>query len=134
MSYILAMKTRFIETKVLLPMWEAAIETAFFPQKLMAVLAPEKQLSAWGDELPVMRDLLRYQVDAFVDGLFDYDKPEELWQTLRETDPRIVALYYDRLNAATFAMRIALRGREAVEIPVSWPTFVAQMLYQRLPL
>ena len=126
------MKTQFIKTALLIPMWEVSIEDMFFPEKLAKELLPEKQLNAWGEDLPVMRDRLRLQVDEFVDGLFDFEEPEELWQKLRETDSRIVSLYYDRLDVASIVLKQVLKDKEAVEIPASWSTFVALMLCQRL--
>jgi hypothetical protein len=127
------MKTRFTRTAFLIPMWEASIEATFFPDVLVQELKPQLQLDAWGEDLSVMRDRLRLLVDEFVDGLFSFDKPEELWQKLRETDPKIVSLYYDRLAAASFALKNVLSDKETVEIPASWSTFVAQILYQKLP-
>jgi hypothetical protein len=127
------MKTRFIRTALLIPIWEGSIKSLLFPDVLVNELMPESQLYTWGDNLPVMRNDLRLQVDEFVDGLFDFEKEEELWQKLRETDPRIVSLYYDRLNVASIVLRQTLKDKEAVEIPESWPTFVALMLYQRWP-
>lgn len=109
-----------------------SIEAMFFPDTLFEELRPDRQIELWDDELPVMRESLRAKVDEFVDGLFDFDNPEELWSALRKTDSRIVALYFDRLNAATFALKESLKGKDLVQIPDSWPTTVALLLSQRL--
>lgn len=110
-----------------------SIEATFFPDALFNELRPDKQIELWDDELPIMRECLRAEVDAFIERLFDFDKPEELWKALRKTDPRIVSLYFDRLNAATFALKLTLRDVQSVQIPDSWPTFVAQALFQKIP-
>jgi len=127
------MKTRIVDTRYLLEIWKMSIETMFFPDVLFNELRPDKQIEVWGDKLSYMREQLRSEVDAFIERLFEYNECEELWKILRKTDPRIVSLYFDRLNVATLALKDSVQGQEFVMIPDSWPTFVAQALFQKMP-
>lgn len=119
LGYNITMKKRFIMTILLIPMWEEAIKCLFFPYKLIKELLPGNQLDVWGEDLPVMRNRLRPQLDKFVDVFFDFDEPEQRWQKLCETDLATVSWYYDRLNVASIVLRQALKNKEAVEIPDS---------------
>jgi len=127
------MKTRIVGTEYLLEMWRMSVEGMFFPDSLFNELRPDKQIETWGNKLSDMREKLRSDVDSFIERLFEYDTLEELWKTLHETDPKIVALYFERLNAATFALNDSVDGKDVVSIPDSWPTFVALMLFQKIP-
>lgn len=120
-----------VGTEYLLTLWVMGITVMFFPDKLLEELRPIEILNAWGNDLPAMREKLRAEVDAFIERVLDFDEPSELWSALRELDPKIMALYCDRLTVATYALK-SLKV-EMVEIPESWPTFVAQQLFQLRP-
>ena len=101
-----------------------------FPDSLLADLRPAEIIDAWGESLPVMREKLRPDVDAFIERVLDFDKQEQMWPALREIDPRIMALYYDRLCAATFFLKTLREEKDVTVIPASWPTAVASLLFQ----
>jgi len=104
-----------------------------FPEELFDKLRPLDILNAWGDELPLIREELRAQVDAFIEQSLDCYTPAGHWLSLCKIDPRVMALYCDRLNAATFSLKLQVREKEAVEIPDSWPTVVGLLLFQMYP-
>ncbi|MFA4916976.1 MAG: hypothetical protein WC560_09940 [Syntrophales bacterium] len=125
------MKTQFINNKDLLTLWEVTISATLFPKVLIDELRPFDMLDDWGDNLPVMRQRLQLEVDAFIERVLTFNNTPELWSALRELDPSVMALYCDRLNAATYALQNL--NVEMVEIPASWSTFIAQLLFQMLP-
>ena len=72
-----------------------------FPDRLLADLRPAEIIDAWGESLPVMREKLRPDVDAFIERVLDFDKQEKMWSALRKIDPlKAMALYFDRLETA----------------------------------
>jgi hypothetical protein len=127
------MKMRTVTTEYLLAMWEGAISMTLFPEALFDKLRPLDILNSWGDDLPAMREKCRAQVDTFIEQVLDCDTPEEHWKSLGRIDSKIMALYCDRLNAATYALKALKKEKEAVEIPSSWTTLVAQLLLQMSP-
>ena len=72
-------------------------------------------------------------MDLFIEQVLDCCTPEEHWSSLGRIDPKVMALYCDRLNAATFALKHTRDEKEAVEISSSWPTVVASLLFQMSP-
>jgi len=124
-------KTRIVSTEYLMELWNMAITELFFPEWLFDELKPIDALNSLGDSLPAMREKYRLSVDEFIESLLDGDDHEEFWESLRKVDPMIMALYCDRLNTATVAVKNMRSAKEEIVIPDSWPTVVAALLFQR---
>jgi hypothetical protein len=123
------MNMRIVSAEYLLMVWEENVSTTFFPRVLYDELRPMDILDSWGDELPAYRERYRPEVDTFIEELLDLEDPRKFWLALSKLDHRVMALYCDRLNTATCALK-SLEA-EMVQVPESWATFVAQLLFQR---
>ena len=125
------MKMRYIKTDLLLKTWLAGVDTVLFPPALIAELRPETFFEQPGFDLPGEREKNRARVDALIARLIDSDTPQILHEELRKTEPSLTALYYDRIQAATFALEQRPQD-QIVEIPDSWYELVRLLLHQKL--
>ena len=125
-------KTEYISTELLLETWLALVNALLFPPFLEDELRPFDLLNAWGDTLQGKREAYRAEVDLLIDRLLEIDTPEVLWQTVREIDPTLSALYFDRILAATYSLETVKKTASAVEIPESRQTLTAFLLLQKL--
>jgi len=125
------MKTRVISTALLFQTWMAGIENVLFPSALSKELNPEDTLDSWGDSLQSNREINRQKTDDFIEKLIESDTPQMLWKALREADPVLTALYYDRIEAATAALASRRDRTELVEIPDSWFSLVLLLLLKK---
>lgn len=125
------MKMKYIETELLHKTWLAGIENVLFPSSLIKELHSQDILEKW-DDLPFKREQYRDQVDVLIAKVIDSDTPEYVQVLLRKTDPKIVALYFDRLVAASFALDMIRQQMKVAEIPESWETTIRLLLFQKL--
>jgi hypothetical protein len=128
----MGIKTRFIQTELLQQTWLDGVNRLLFPPALVDELRPFELLALWADDLPAKRRAYRLQVDFFVDKLLKIETPEGFWRALREADPRLVALYFDRIQAANLALERIKKTVPVAEIPDSWQTTVSFLLLQKL--
>jgi len=129
-EYQMLMKTKIINMEHLKAIWDAGVKNILFPDALVNKLNPQKIIDAQGDNFPAIRESRRAEIDAVIEELISSDTPEMLSARLLEIDPMIVALYFDRIQAATFALGSA--DSEIVEIPESWYTLISFLLQQKL--
>lgn len=126
------MKTEFKNTELILETWKAGVNALLFPDILIKELNPVFILDELDDDLPDMREKFRDDVDVFISRVFELEIPQELWTLLRKTDPKIVALYYDRILAATYSLEIVKKKAPEAEVPESWNTLSRLLLFQKL--
>ena len=125
-------KEKKINPALLLETWKVGVNVLLFPDDIASELRPDVLLEKWSDIMPSTREQRRDEVDFFVAQVLDADTPEGLWTLLRKTDPELVALYVDRLEAATFAlMQIAQEDFGEVCVPESWYELTKRLLYQK---
>ncbi len=125
-------KTRHIHTELLLETWLATVSTLLFPSFLEDELRPFDLLNEWGDTLRGKREAYRVEVDLLIDRLLEIDIPENYWQVLREVDPTISALFFDRIQEATYGLETIKKAASVTEIPESPQTLIAFLLLQKL--
>ena len=126
------MKTRNINTDLLFQSWVAGVESLLFPDELLRELDPRSLIDQWDNSLPDMREKNRDDVDSLVILLLECCTPPELWSKLRETDPTLIALYYDRILAGSFALDQVRQQMKTAEIPESWEETISLLLLQKL--
>jgi len=123
------MKTRLINADLLKAVWDESVKSVLFPDVLVNTLNPQKIIDAQGENFPAIRESRRNEIDAIIDDLVSSDTPEMLSARLLELDPMIAALYFDRIQAASFALETF--DLETVEIPESWYTLTLLLLQQK---
>jgi len=125
-------KEKKINPALLLETWKVGVNALLFPDDIGRELRPDVLLEKWSDIMPSIRERRRDEVDFFVAQVLDADTPEGLWTLLRKTDPELVALYVDRLEAATFVLiQLVKEGFEEVCVPASWHELTKRLLYQK---
>jgi hypothetical protein len=125
------MKTEIKSTELILETWKMGVENLLFPDFIINDLQPVKILDAWDDDLPKIRTELRVDVDIFINRIFELETPQELWTLLRKTDQKIMALYYDRILAATYTLDQIKQENEFADVPESWDTLNRALLFQK---
>jgi len=112
--------------------WKAGVDALLFPPDLVKDLHPDEYLGVFGENLPDIREKFRDDVDIFIGSIFELENPETLWKLLRKTDPRIMALYYDRILAANHSLERVRNQKSVVNVPESWDTLSRMLLFQKL--
>jgi len=125
------MELRYINSELLLQAWLAGVENILFPSALVEELKPHNLVDGL-ENLQATRESMRNDVDVYISEILALDTPEELWTKLRQTDPMLVALYFDRIEVACLALERTLKDMPVVEIPESWDTTVRFLLFQKL--
>jgi len=123
------MVTKIISIKLLLATWEAGVNNVLFPVDLVTQLNPQKIIDTQGDNFPAIRESRRAEIDSFIEDLISSDTPELLAEKLRKTDQLTVSLYFDRIQAATFALESS--NEEQVEVSESWYDVTLSLLQQK---
>ena len=126
------MKTKYIKSDHLFSVWTTGVEELLFPRHLVKELNPAKTLEDWGYSVIEKRKVHRAAVDSLINKLLDRYTPEYILNTLRQTDPTIVALYFDRVEAATHALETVIKEKKMCEIPESWHSVVSGLLLQKI--
>jgi len=127
------MKMKIEKVSHILAVWKAGITKFLFPDFLVSELDPVKILEDRGHLLPPIREQYRPQMDALVDKILDSDVPASIWSRLRKVDPMLMALYFDRVQAATHALE-KLSSPEKPEygqFPDSWHALSRLLLMQK---
>lgn len=127
---MLFMKLRIINTELLKATWESGARNVLFPDALVRNLNPQILIDAQGDNFPAIRESRRAEIDVLIEELISSDTPEMLSAKLLEIDPMSVALYYDRIQAANFALESL--DQEMVQIPDSWYALTLLLLQQKM--
>lgn len=125
------MKTEIKSTGLILETWKMGVENLLFPDFLINELQPVKIIDEWEDDLQKIREKFRDDVDVFIERIFDLETPQELWILIRKTDPTIMALYYDRILAATYSLDQIKQEKEFAAVPESWDTLNRALLFQK---
>jgi hypothetical protein len=73
---------------------------------------------------------MRPPINVVIEDLINSDTPQVLSVRLLELDPMIAALYFDRIQAAGFAL--SALDAQAVEIPESWFSLTLLLLEQKM--
>jgi len=125
------MKKKVIESAHFYNVWRTGVEELLFPGSLVKELNPSKILEDWGERVIQKRIIHRAAVNDLIEKIVDFDVLESIWSILLQAPPDIMALYYDRVEAATHALDYAKDKKEYFEIPESWETVVRGLLLQK---
>jgi len=123
-------KKSFVKTEQVLQIWQKGVDQILFPPHLVKEFAPDIVL----DKITGSKVALRREYEDAVDTLIG--EVLRISGSVREiflqTDPMTLALYYDRILGATFALENLAKEGPVIQIPESITGLIRLLLFHKV--
>ena len=128
------METTYIPARNLVLEWDKTVRKRLFPSHFHGLFQPKSLLAPLETEKKLEQKRLEFKqaTDTLVDKALACQSTPELEQMLLESEPMLMALYYDRVVFGTWFLdhMMPVRGNRGCEIPKDWGTFVSLLLHR----